>query len=105
MRILFNNPPKDLFFKLKKIGLVDFYIKEDERTHNLKGKPLYLLVSYGLSEKACWGIITDQLISSEINIKNNYDDESKSWKCATIELSNKGLEILKNSSIKNWEIV
>ena len=99
--IIFNNPPKDLFFQLKKIGLVDFYEIKDINSHSLKGKGLNSQIA-GISEKASFGIYSDAQISNEENIKKNYDIKNEFWKTATIDLSDKGIEMLKQSGIKGW---
>jgi hypothetical protein len=103
-RIIFNDPSKDLMKQLKSIGLVNFYDANDSSTNHLKGKRLYDLKLEGISEKAIWGDYTDIKIKDEKYIEKYFNVNANSWKSATIDLSDKGIEILKQSGLKGWEI-
>lgn len=99
-RVLFKNPPKDIFFKLRELGLVDFYVKDIPETEHLKGKKLYENTTI-FSENAIWGNFADHKI--HVNTKKNFVHNS--WISATIDINNEGLKILKRSNIKDWEII
>lgn len=99
--IIFNNPPQNLFFRLKELGLVNFYEKEDTNSHHLKGKTIFENSIKGISEKACWG--DNSVYPKSINLEN-FSQEENIWLIATINLSDKGIEVLKQSDIKNWKV-
>ena len=105
--IQFTNPPKSLFYQLEKLGLIKLYHEDDKATEQLKGVPIYNLKLPGISENACWGNYKEFIKNNESNIKNHLIKKGDDYifNSATINLSDKGLEILESSNIKNWKIL
>lgn len=103
--VIFKNPSKTIFFELKSIGLINFYNANEPETVKYKGIPLNKIET-PYSKNACFGHSKDiHLGATSKAYKEKYMNEtSTEWIQATIDLTDEGIEILRNSGIKGWEV-
>jgi hypothetical protein len=95
--ITFNNPPNNLCHQLRNLGLIDFYSKELQN-EELKGKGFI----YFESSNFRWGSGKNAKDSND-NKNKYFNEELNFWKSARIDLTDKGIEILKQSNLKGWK--